>query len=85
MSADNSYFVVEKDGTWSVSHGFMSPFCEQEVPEFEEFYGPGGDGYTKQLFDEGKKFNSRAEALIYAHDRVAKEAIVEYGVTEVSL
>lgn len=79
MSADNAYFVIEKNGEYSVSHGFMSPFCEQN--DYPEHYGPD-NGYTRSLFDSGKKFSSRAEALEYAHDCVKEDYIVEYGVVE---
>lgn len=83
MSADNAYFVIQKENEFSVAHGFMSPFCEQE--DYKQFYGNDPQGYTKGLFKRGRKFDKRAEALEYAHDCVKEESIVEYGVVEVTL
>jgi hypothetical protein len=85
MSADNSYFVIHKAKTWSVAHGFMSPFLDdpESYISQEEHHKPT---YAKSLFDKGVKFTDRKEALEYAHDQVEEDGmVVEYGVTTVNL
>jgi hypothetical protein len=80
MSADNAYFVIhrEENGehTWSVAHGFMSPWVEQGT-----VYDPDYS-YATNLFQNGRKFTTRESALIFAHDECQNDYIVEYGVVE---
>lgn len=71
MSADNAYFVIKYGDRYSVAHGFMSYDDE--------------NSYFSELFNRGKKFSSRSDALVYAHDSIKEEYIVEYGVVEVDL
>jgi hypothetical protein len=86
MSADNAYFVIHGAGIWSVSHGFMSAWLEQDNPEYRALQvAETGRTYVEALFAKGRKFTNRAEALEFAHDRVNDAAVCEYGVVEGSL
>lgn len=67
MSADNGYAVWEDNGKWKVAHIFMSPFTED----------------CQYLNGENEKFSfdSREEAIVFAHD-LERKSWSEYGVSE---
>lgn len=71
MSADNFIAVIRSGDRWYISHGFMSPLCED------------GPTYVNLLVASAQQERStRADALVAAHDLAHKMPVLEYGVIE---
>ena len=68
MSADNYIGVREVEGFFYVTEGSMSILDED----------------CQYVGHTLKELSSREQALVYAHDRMKNEYIVEYGVIELS-
>lgn len=69
MSANNAVFVKQIDGTWHVRHGFIT----------------SGDPFDEEWhIEEADTYDSKADALLAAHEKVDELGVVEYGVRVIS-
>jgi hypothetical protein len=67
MSADNGILVKKYNRRWHIWYAFYSDENFGEILKNSSDY---------------KKFETRSEALLYAHDLARSKGNLEYGVTE---